>query len=133
MKITIKEIYSVEMFPGLIIGKPKDGKYDESLLKMKTLLSNDDYPDDNPIINISEIKWTEIGYNKITDKKKLYYGSWGHICGVKIQISDGDDRYNFSIIFNYLPENENLNNKIEKIISEINWKEKSFKWDIGDL
>lgn len=124
MKIKIEELYSKNMFPNLIIGKATDNEYNISLSNMQKLLN------DNNTINISEIKWTQLYDN---DGKSLGYGSYGHICGVKIQISDGFDRYDFSIIFNYLPENENINEKINKIISEINWKENSFKWNIGDL
>jgi len=117
-KIRIEEIYSKDMFPGLIIGKPKVGMYEKSLAEIKKFLGGH-----LPITNVSETKWTMLGG----------YGSWGHICGVKIQISDGDDRYSFSVIFNFLPEKQQLENRINEVLSEIDWKTNSLKWDIGDL
>ena len=121
----IEEIYSKEMFPGLIMGKPKDGMYDSDLSEIKTLLG-----DSLPIINTSAVKWTQLTE---WDGKKMGYGSWGHLCGVKVQLSEDGEMYSFCIIFNYLPEKENLNEKIDKVISESNWKELSLKWNVEDL
>lgn len=124
MDIRIEEIYSKKMFPGLLLGKAENIEYEETLSTMKTLLGNLE-----PIIIISELKWTQLTNS---DGKSLGYGTYGHLTGIKIEIADGDDRYSFSVIFNYLPEKENLNDKINQVISEIDWKENSTKWDISD-
>lgn len=41
MKVKIEEIHSKNMFPGLIIGKPRDGHYEESLKEMEEILGSD--------------------------------------------------------------------------------------------
>lgn len=121
MKIKIEEIYSKNMFPGLIIGKPKDGDYDISLKNIKDLLGNDiQYP----IQNLSKTEWKQITEN---------YGSYGHIAAVKLRIVEDYDNYNFSIIFNFYPEIERLEKVIKRSIDSIDWRNCSFKWDIGDL
>jgi hypothetical protein len=125
MKIKIEEIYSRTMFPGLMMGKPKDGMYEKSLEGIMKLL-----PDYNPIINVSEVKWVNF-YGD--DGKHLGHGSWGHITGVGIEISEGDDRYSFSVIFNFVPEIEKLEDKIQVVLDQIDWRSQSVKWDIGDL
>ena len=125
MKIKIEEIYSRSMFPSLIMGKPKDGMYEKSLEGIKKLL-----PNYNPIINVSEVKWVVL-YNG--DGKQLGYGTYGHITGVGIEISEGDDRYSFSVIFNFVPEIEKLEDKIQSVLEQIDWKDKVLKWNIGDL
>jgi hypothetical protein len=119
MNIRIKEIYSFEMFPGLIIGKPKDGMYEKSLDRIKGMLGSD------PIFNLSEVKWIQF--------KDKGYGSWGHISGVGVSILDGYDVYDFSIIVNYYPELDSIESIIKYAIDGVNWREGSNKWDIGDL
>jgi hypothetical protein len=125
MKIEIEEIYSRNMFPGLIMGKPKDGMYQKSLDDMKELLG-----DHYPITNNSEVKWTQI---KESNGKEFGYGTWGHITGVKCRIREGDDNYSFSLIFNFCPEIENLEDKLTEEVSKFDYKNNSLKWDIGDL
>jgi len=98
MKVKINEIYSKKMFDGLLMGKPKEGMYEESLEEIKKFLG-----DESPIINISAVKWVDI---KKTTKNEMGYGSWGHITGVKLQISEEFDNYDFSLIFNFHPELE---------------------------
>lgn len=125
MKIKIEEIHSKQMFPTLIIGKPKIGMYEASVKDMENLIGND-----YPIINLSKILWVQLVNS---DSEKFGYGTYGHICGIKIQISKDDERYNFSVIFNYIPETENLNEKINQVVSNINYKETSLFWKISDL
>ncbi|MFW6226303.1 MAG: hypothetical protein ACOC3V_05040 [bacterium] len=125
MKIRIEEIYSKNMFPGLIIGKPKDGDYEKSLNQMKEMLG-----EDLPIHNTSEVKWKQI---KETTNGEFGYGSWGNITGVKIRIVDGWVNYDFSIIFNFYPEVEKLEDIVNDVVDLVDWKNNSFKWDDGDL
>ena len=125
MKIKIEEIHSKNMFPGLIIGKPRDGHYEESLKEMEEILGRD-----IPIHNISKTEWRQI--TKSTDKE-LGYGSFGHITGVKIRIMEGYDNYDFSIIFNFYPELETLEEIVRNSIELIDWRDNSFRWDAGDL
>ena len=113
------------MFPSLIMGKPKEGMYEKSLEGIKELLGNH-----LPTINVSEVKWVDMND---PDGKYLGYGSYGHITGVEIQMVDGDDRYSFYLIFNYLPETEKLDDKIEKVLGETDWKTSAMKWNIGNL
>lgn len=115
MNIQIKEIHS----------KHKPEEYVKSVNNMTSLLG-----DKAPITNLSEIKWTKLVE---TTKDVIGYGSYGHMCGINITICDDDDRYTLSVIFNYLPEKENLNDKITEIVSTIDYKNNSDKWDIGDL
>lgn len=119
MKIRIEEIHSKNMFPGLIMGKPKKGEYEKSLKEMEEVLGN--YI---PIHNISKTEWKQITKE---------YGSYGHISGVKVSIKEGYDNYDFSLIFNFYPELESLEDVIKKSVESIDWKNKSFKWDDGDL
>lgn len=59
---------------------------------------------------------------------------WVMVYGViGIEISEGDDRYSFSVIFNFVTENEKLEDKIQVVLKQIDWKNKALKWDIGDL
>lgn len=125
MKIRIEEIHSKNMFPGLIIGKPKDGHYEKSLKEMEDILGKD-----IPIHNISKTEWRQI--TKSTGKE-FGYGSFGHITGVKIRIVEGYDNYDFSLIFNFYPELETLEEIVRNSIELIDWRNNSFKWDIGDL
>jgi len=125
MKVKINEIYSKKMFSGLIMGKPKKGMYDKALKEIKQFLGND-----IPLINISETKWLDI---KKSTKDKIGYGSWGHITGVKIQIKTEFDNYEFSLIFNFHPEIEKLEDVINKSINLIDWKNNTLKWNAGDL
>lgn len=125
MKLKINKIYSKNMFPDLILGEPKSGMYERSLEEIKNLLG-----DDNPIINISEVKWVVI---KESTKNKMGYGTWGHITGVDIQISEGFDNYDFALIFNFYPELEKLEDVINKSVELVDWRNNSFKWDAGDL
>jgi hypothetical protein len=126
MKIKIEEIHSKDMFPGLIMGKPKDGHYEESLKEMEKILSDDI----RPIHNISKTEWKQI--TKSTGEK-YGYGSFGHITGVKISIVEGDDNYDFSLIFNFYPGLETFDEALKNSIQLVDWKNNSFKWDIGDL
>ena len=128
IKKTIELIYSESMFPGLMMGKAKEGEYENSLNKMEKFLKEKN--SSSPIFNCSALKWTIL---KETKGLELGYGSYGHIAGVILTISEGDDRYSFSIIFNFLPETEKIEDKIEECIDSIDWKNASFKWDIGDL
>jgi len=125
MKVKINEIYSKKMFAGLIMGKPKDGMYEKSLEEIKELLV-----DDIPIINLSKTKWLDI---KKSTKNEVGYGSWGHITGVKLQISDDFDNYEFSLIFNFHPELEKLEDVINDSIKLVDWRNHSLKWGAGDL
>ena len=125
MKTKINEIHSKKMFPDLIAGTPREGMYQKSLNEMIELLE-----DDIPINNISEPKWVNI--KKSTDNT-FGYGSYGHITGVKLQISEGYDNYDFSLIFNFYPELENLKDVVNKSVKSIDWKNNSLKWDAGDL
>lgn len=125
MKIRIEEIHSKNMFPGLILGKPKEGHYEKSLKEMQDILG-----DNIPIQNLSKTEWRQI--TKSTNKK-FGHGSWGHITGVKIRITEGCDNYDFSLIFNFYPELETLEEVVKKSIELIDWKNNSFKWDVGDL
>ncbi len=82
--------------------------YDKSLEEIKHFLGDVD-----PIINISFVKWMDI---KESTKNEIGYGSWGHIAGVKLQIVDESDNYHFSLIFNFHPEIEKLEDVINKSI-----------------
>lgn len=125
MKVKINEIYSKKMFDGLIMGNPKEGMYEKSLEEIKQFLG-----DENPVINISSVKWMDV---KKSTKNEIGYGSWGHITGVKLQISEEFDNYDFSLIFNFHTELEKLEDVINKSIELIDWKSNSIKWDDGDL
>jgi len=128
-KIKIEEIHSKEMFPGLLIGKPDDENvrelHEKSISNIKKLLG-----DNYPITDISKVEWTQITETK--SKDELGWGTWGHICGAKIQVAEGDDRYSFSAIFSYAPEKTHILDSITKVLDEIDWKNNSIKWDIGD-
>jgi hypothetical protein len=126
MEIRINEIYSRKMFPGLIMGKAKLTDFAKSLEEMKERIEIKEFP----TINTVELRWTDLLDN---DGKRLGYGTYGHIAGAQIEIVEGEEYYNFCIIFNYIQEIENLNEKINKIISEVNWKQLAFNWNIGDL
>lgn len=135
MKLKILEIHSKEMFPGLMLGKPKDGMYEKSLTKIIKLFGIEtpdisDIPNINnvPVFNLSGVKWEDIYDNG----KYSGYGTWGHITGTEIEISDKYDIYSFIMIFNYYPEKEKLEDKVSQVINEIDWENKSFKWSIGD-
>ena len=125
MKVTINEIYSKKMFSGLIIGKPKEGMYQKSLDEIKQFLGND-----VPIINISEIKWENI---QETTKNKFGYGSWGHITGINLRVRKEPNNYEFSLIFNFFPELEKLEDVIHKSINLVDYENNSLKWNDGDL
>lgn len=127
MKIEIEEIYSRGMFPGLIMGKPKDGMYQKSLDDIKEFLSVWDHI---PIINMSEVKWVQM---KDTEGNDLGYGTWGHITGVKCRIIECEDNYSFCLIFNFFPEIEKLEEKLMEMVSKFDYHNNSFKWNIGDL
>jgi len=99
--------------------------YEKSLEGIMKLL-----PDYNPIINVSEVKWVNF-YGD--DGKHLGHGSWGHITGVGIEILEGDYRYSFSVIFNFVPEIEKLEDKIQVVLDQIDWRSQFVKWNIGDL
>jgi len=128
MKVRTEEIHSKKMFPGLIMGAPKDVMYEDSLDEMKQLLG-----DSTPVINLSKIKWTQISQTISGKKFKLGYGSWGHLTGVKVSITDDDGNYDFSLIFNFCPETEKLEDVINSTIDKVDWKNMSLKWDAGDL
>jgi hypothetical protein len=125
MEVKINEIYSKKMFAGLIMGAPKEGMYEKSLDEIKHFLG-----DSNPITNLSKTKWLSI---KESTENKMGYGSWGHITGVKLTISEEFDNYDFSLIFNFHPELEKLEDVINKSIDLVDWRNNSFKWDAGDL
>lgn len=127
MKIKIEVVHSKEMFPGLMMGKPKDGMFEKSLEGIKKLL-----PNYNPIINISEVKWTHL---VDTDYSKgiIGHGTWGHITGVGLSITDGEDFYDFSVIFNFVPEKEKLEDAIHDAINKVDWKNLAHKWDADDF
>lgn len=119
MKIVIEEIISRNMFPGLILGDPTQNLYNQSLEDMIADLGTR-----LPIHNLSRLE-----FRKLTDK----YGTWGHITGVKIRIVEGWDNYEFSMILNFYQELEQLEKVIRDSIDSIDWRNNSYKWDIGDL
>lgn len=118
MRIRIEEIQSKKMFPGLIIGKPKQESYEESLAMMKNSFKENRF-----IHNLSKVEF----------KNEGDYITYGNITGVKIRIVEGYDNYDFVIIFNFYPGLETLENSINSALESIDWRNNSFKWDIGDL
>jgi hypothetical protein len=124
MRIKIEEIYSRLTFPGLIMGKPKPGMFEIENAKIRVGIT------ESHIIDVSSEQWTVL---KESEPGKMGYGTWGHISRANITISEGDANYSFCLIFNYVPENEHIEDKISSILKEVDWKKNSQYWDIGDL
>lgn len=119
MKLDIKEIYSKEMFTGLMLGKPKDRMYEKELQEIKEYLTIEE----DPIFNFSETKW----YRSATSNT----GTWGHLTAVRCEIAEEDERYSFYIIFNYLPLGD-MRSIITDLVSKIDYRNDAFKWNIAD-
>lgn len=125
MKIKINKIHSETMFPHMIMGKPKDGMYEESLENIKKLFQGN-----LPIFNLSIVKWAQLVESS---KDEIGYGTWGHIAAVELDVAEADMRYSFIIIFNFYPEVESIQQKITEIVSTFDYHNNSFAWNIGDL
>lgn len=52
---------------------------------------------------------------------------------VKCTVSEDFDNYSFTVLFNHVPEKENVIEKFNTILKALNYKDISDHWDAGEL
>jgi len=128
MKIQIKSIYSQLMFPGLIMGRANEVLVEDLPVFQEILALLNPHPQSS-LINDVKIEWTQFEGES--------FGSYGHICGVNAQINDDESdkytMYTITVMFNFLPETESLQEKLKEVLIRNDYKGNAFMWDIGDL
>lgn len=125
MEMRIKNIYSREMFPGLIMEKPKEGQMEMERARMLDIVKPF-----HPVLDISQQKWTVL---HDSDGKSLGYGTWGNLLCAQINIFEDGMNHTFWVMTNHVTETQRAEDVIQDAVSRVNWKDESYKWDPGDL